>query len=208
MKPKAILVAGPQASGKTSAIKLLSQLYEVKAWEEPATIVFKRYKIRGAIESKSLQEKIWETDIHQLENLDEEKINLLDNNFVNFAFYLYHHGITLESLRKIEIYLKRLKKIDLTILFLDTSPKTSFERKREIYMKRGYNKREMEKAKKLIYGVYPFINSLAYGVAKSLRVPLYRIENETSLEEFKQKVRKGFEWLVSSKGWEVKKKVV
>ena len=74
MKPRAILVAGPQASGKTSAIKLLSQLYEVKAWEEPATIVFKRYKIRGAIESKSLQEKIWETDIHQLENLDKKKI--------------------------------------------------------------------------------------------------------------------------------------
>ena len=208
MKPKAILVAGPQASGKSLAIKWLSQLYDVKAWEEPATFVFKKYKVRGAINSKNFQRKIWEIDIQQLTNLDEEKINLLDNNFVNFAFYWYHNGITPQSLRRIEIYLDRLENIDLAILFLDTNPEISFERKKEMYRKRGYSEEEIESAKRIIYGVYPFIKTLVYGVAKGLEVPLYQIDNKDSLEEFKQNVIKGFECLVALKGWKVRKKAV
>jgi|GEM_PF-6293046 len=57
MKARAILVAGPQASGKSLAIKILSELYDVQAWEEPATIVFKKYKVKGAIDSKKFQKK-------------------------------------------------------------------------------------------------------------------------------------------------------
>jgi hypothetical protein len=49
---------------------------------------------------------------------------------------------------------------------------------------------------------------LIYGIAKGLGVPLYQIQNQNSLEEFKQNVIKGFENLVSLKGWNVSKKDV
>jgi hypothetical protein len=86
--------------------------------------------------------------MQQLNSLNEEKINLLDNNFVNFAFSLYHYGITSQNLKRMEIYLSRLKKVELAILFLDTKPEISFERKKEMYIKRGYTKEDMKVAKK------------------------------------------------------------
>lgn len=142
-----IIIAGPQASGKTTCKKVLHDLLtkeypkkNIISLEEAGQIVIKKHNASGGMFLQSKHEhEIINLDINRmkiiLENSGEENIYIDETNIFTLA-----HATTrgIEVAKKIFFdYLELLRRLEAKIIFLDTPPETSWKRRKKTYAKRS-----------------------------------------------------------------------
>lgn len=163
MKSHYIIIAGPQAAGKTTALKFLSQYYpNVCFFRESREIANSKYKIQGAvsitkkdeIQAISIDFKRMQAVLERLEN----KIYIDECNIFNLA-HASMHGILIKEYFK--DYCNLLERLNTRIFFLDIKPEISWQRREKQYRERikSFPPREqetmMQEYKKYIEAVYP-----------------------------------------------------
>jgi len=139
-KRKLIIIAGPQSSGKTTLFNFLKKnLKNTLFLEEvnPFTIVGPKH-LGGAFVDLALEKKIIEYDLKRLKKIiQEHKLqSIIEETGVFHLVYLkklVNKKIFNQYLKK---YLCLYKKFFPMIVFIDTKPKISWKRRRNIYLSR------------------------------------------------------------------------
>lgn len=139
---KLVIVAGPQASGKTTARNYLQKKHP--SWQfipdsNPKTVTGKKYF--GAINATSeLETRILESDLKNMRNVDNKsKIIITETGILHCVYaerFLYKKLAEVYFNR----YIKTYKKFDVYIIFINTVPEVSWIRKEKDYIKRIKNK--------------------------------------------------------------------
>lgn len=209
MKPIYICVAGPQSSGKSEAIKFLSQKFkDIRPHQEiNPFIIASSSHLGGVFAGKNLERKIIKADLKRLFWLSKTKrevIHLVETG-------LFHLVYAQEKLGQEEFkefkkeYQNLLKKLKTGVFFTDTKPQISWARRRGYYLKRtiaeikkqgliGVEAKRLRdkmirKYKERIFALYP----LWLEMFESLPYPKVKIPNNgRSLESFRKKVIDGF----------------
>lgn len=166
---KYILVAGPQASGKTTLIRELSREHpDAKVYEEIGAEVLREKGLKGgAFVSEEVEKEILERGFLRLKEISEsEGIHIDETGIFNIAHArgLGYRDLADEYLNR---YLDIMKRIPCEIRFLDIEPEVSWERRSGEYKKRGFSEEDLIKAKEKIEKAHKEFNWL-YEKLKSL----------------------------------------
>lgn len=208
-----ICLAGPQSSGKTKALKILSKKFKnIRPHSEINPFVMTNNNhLGGVFVDGSLERKIIKADIKRLAWLTQARkreIHLVETG-------LFHLVYAQEKLKDEELeefknqYQNSLKRFNVGTLFIDTKPQISWARRRGYYLKRTraeikrrrlngveakkFREKMMKKYKNRIFALYPLwlktYSSLPYSKVKISN-------NSKSLPAFEKKVVDGFLRLV------------
>jgi len=145
-----IIIAGPQSSGKTTVLKHLRRLH--KNWEfideiNPTSIT--GIKNFGAINTtEELEKKIIETDINKIKSINRNFNTAVIETGIFHCVYASHFFSEKIALQYFNMYLKAHEGLKPYVIFIDTKPQVSWERRKGRYLKRIREKRIREKKKK------------------------------------------------------------
>ncbi len=201
-----ILIAGPQSSGKTTLFNHLKNFYYQAIFQpEINPYTFSANHSGGAFTSGELQKQISLATIHQFKKLViKSKTTLIfwETGFMNLA-YIKKDLPTNDYFYFKNLYLKLLKTAEVKLLFIETQPRVSWQRRKDTYFKRvkqylkdnqiidevkqeEITKIRMSKYKNNIWLMYPLFKE----TIKVLNLPTYFLKNNTnSLEKFLEKSR-------------------
>lgn len=167
-RTKLIVIAGPSSSGKSTLFNLVGKKYpSVHLLHEtnPYTLVGNRH-LGGAFVDHSLEIKITEASIKRLKSIfKQNKLIVIESDIFHLSYVKKMcDKKTLNRYRKqfYELY----NKLHATIVFIDTKPHISFQRRRPIYLKRVAHKdpktqREMMNTyRSNIFTMYPLLKEL------------------------------------------------
>jgi len=178
-KTKLITIAGPQSSGKTTIFNLLKENYPQALFlPEINPFTFKKDHLGAAYVTKKFEKQIVEADINQIKNLKHSLYNnRLKNNkksrprtviVETGIFHLVYLDETIVGKKTAEKFLSKyllaLQRFKPLILFIDTKPHVSWQRRKNHYIKRlkktkstsGKEKKKfLERHKAKIYRLYP-----------------------------------------------------
>ncbi len=162
-----ITIAGPQSSGKTTAINFLRKKHD--SWYfvdpiDPYTVASKNHR-GGIYADKNLQINMMEIELIKIRNL-EKKYNpvfVIESGIFRlvYANYYYNKKLAVEYQPR---YMRLYNELNPYVIFINTPPEVSFVRRKERYVERimrsGINdnvkfQKELEKYKKTIYKLYP-----------------------------------------------------
>ncbi len=177
-----ILIAGPQAAGKSTAIARLNEYYRsisalfgrkstppLFPLQESRQIVVHTHMLLGAIFMKLEHEcQVVDCDWNRMDKLVKEKagkaIYLDECNIFTLA-HARAHGIT--GLKdKWSGYTRRLEALQAKVIFLDIPPEISWERRkakyeeRLIYFPRSQHKRILASYKHYLMKVHPLLHEV------------------------------------------------
>ena len=149
-----IIIAGPQAAGKTTVVSQIcsdfSGLYSVCnssvrkippifPLQESRQIVVHKNVLLGAIfMTREQEEEVVECDLARMDlisNRSRDRLVYLDEcNIFTIAHAMAHGIVDVES--HWQEYILRLKRLNAKIIFLDVDPEISWERRRRKYQQR------------------------------------------------------------------------
>jgi thymidylate kinase len=156
-----VVISGPQAAGKSSAIKtlqeLLGNIYPCfpgskdivpLVLQEARQIIVHKYHAMGAIFLTEEQEReIIKIDFYRmkkiLSELDERLLYFDECNIFTLA-HAKAHGVELPD-GILSDYIEHLSKLKAAVIFLDISPDLSWERRKDSYCFRLYRFPEGER---------------------------------------------------------------
>jgi len=183
-----LIIAGPQAAGKTTAIRLIREQgknpvfdedMEFCFFKEGRAIINSKYSLKGAVSITRLDE------IEAIE-LDLRRMSQLQEGIENRCYFDESNIFTLShaSMRHIPIrsyfddYCSLLEKLNTGIIFLDITPEISWGRRKRRYIKRVENlpSREQEK---MLAGYKNYISSVynrLLNLYEMIRFPKIRID--------------------------------
>ncbi len=166
--PKLVIVSGPQSSGKTTLMNHIKANH--KDWffvDEINPAFITGNKDHGAFHTgPELEKKIIEKSLNIINNLDMKKnVTFLETGIfaIVFARYLMDEKTADEFYRQ---FLKAFEGLELYVIFINTVPQVSWERRKEKYLKRIKNNGEVDKDlidkhlnryKKIITELYPLM---------------------------------------------------
>jgi len=134
---KIIVIAGPQASGKTTVWRFLSDKYGGRAgfYEEmnPYVLFPEKARLGSVVVDAEMEKKIHEADVARIgEVLKEGMVGVIETLMFHAVYYeeflgkeFYHQGM--------RDYEKALREVEVGVLFIDTTPEVSFARRRGEY---------------------------------------------------------------------------
>jgi thymidylate kinase len=187
-KMQYLIIAGPQASGKTTTKNYLEKRCKdcnnnnVIFLQETRSIINRKYNPFGALTiTRDLEYKIIEEDLKRLKDIEETEKNkeiiYVDETSI---FSLAHSGLhNIETKPYFNEYLDVLKKLNPKILFLDVKPEISWLRRKSRYEKRVENMHEDEK-KEAMNGFRTYLNYVYPELIKmfwQIDLPKVRITN-------------------------------
>lgn len=193
-KPVYILVAGPQASGKTAALRLISENFpNVKIHNESgAEVIKERGLLGGAFVSEEAEREIMEREVHKLHAISlSPGVHVDETGIFSIAHArsLGYKSLAKEFLPKFK---EALKKLDFRLLFLNTDPEISFARREKYYRKRGLSEDQLIACRVKIEKTYDEFLRLY----ESLACEKVKAENDfTDLFEFEHVILKKFNQL-------------
>ena len=129
---KVVVIAGPQASGKTTAWRFLSDKCGGRAgfYEEmnPYVLFPERAKLGNLAVDEEMERKIHEADVARVsEVLKEGMVGVIETLMFHAVYYeeflgeeFYHQGM--------RDYEEALRGVEVGVLFIDTTPEVSFAR--------------------------------------------------------------------------------
>ena len=151
-----IVVAGPQASGKSTLKKYLGEslknkykYFEVVVFDEIRKLSQSKYNLMGALTvKKSFEYAIIEEDMERLKDFEErrnEGIIFIDET----SIFTLAHAITqkMDIDKYFRFYEQRLKNLNSKIIFLDVVPSVSWSRRKQEYEGRLKSLSEKERIK-------------------------------------------------------------
>jgi len=163
---KFLIIAGPQSSGKTTVFNLLKKKYPKLSFVEEInqySLVNKKH-MGGAFVNREIEIAITSENIRTTKKIDRTKKVVIMETDIFHVVYLEKSAGRKTAEEFFPRYLKAHKGLNPTIIFIDTKPRTSFQRRRKIYLKRikdagiidlKTKKQMLEKHKKNIYDLYP-----------------------------------------------------
>jgi thymidylate kinase len=186
-KPLYILIAGPQASGKSTAVRLLGEILpgSVIHNECGAFVLSSMRDSGGAFVTEEMERKILECEFAKLCGV-AEGIHVDETGVFSLAHArgLGFGEMADEFLPRI---LDELEKFDVRIVFIDTDPDVSWDRRKHVYIDRGFLDDEMQEARAKIDRTYGELKKLY----EELSFEKVLIENNSSdLGAFRGKIEK------------------
>jgi len=146
-KPLYILIAGPQASGKSTAVRFLGEILPkaVVHNECGAFVLSSMRGSGGAFVTEDMERKILECELGKLRGIvDGVHVDETGIFSVAHARALGFSELAEEFLPRI---LDELGRFDVRVIFVDTDSAISWERRKHVYIDRGFSSDEMEKAR-------------------------------------------------------------
>lgn len=163
-----ITIAGPQSSGKTTALEFLKKKYPKWYFVEdinPYNVAGENHP-GGAYTSEELEIKISEIVLVKIKKLlGEISINSATEMGIFHSVYMKFFGRKHLYDHYYDKYLELYNSLNSHIIFIDTEPKVSFARRRDKYIQRiekmGItDEKEMvsrlKKYESIIYKLYPY----------------------------------------------------
>lgn len=221
MPRKFIVIAGPQAAGKSSVKGHIAGIYNqyhasynkysrgyglsaVVPLEEARSIVIHKHQIKGAISMSYLDElEVIHTDMGRMLTImrdDDDRIFLDECNVFTLA-HANAHGIDItEGFYK--QYCDMLQRLNTGMIFLDVPPDVSWERRKSRYEERHWKMPFHEKAKVMkahrdyMDDLYPRLCEMY----ESLDFPKAKIDANAPLDSVKKEVEETFRKLVAEAG--------
>ena len=171
MKFSYMVIAGPQAAGKTTIITFIKKdNRNIFPLREARDIVNSKYKFKGAISMTTSDEiEAIELDIDRMKSIEDRLKNDPSSIYLDECnlFTLAHASMRGISTGKHLInYCQRLTRLNPLIIFLDSAPKNSWIRRKNAYNARlnELSPHDKEKAlyeyKRYMDGVYPRLKAL------------------------------------------------
>lgn len=204
-KPIYIVIAGPQSSGKSTAIEAIREKFpEAKVYKEinPFTVSKKGERHKGgAFVTPRLQKRIQEANLARLKTISRKRkgIYLEETGVLGLAHAKMRLGekAVNDYLGK---YKKVLGKLNAAILFIDTRPEVSWKRRKDYYaekakeIKSGEKRKEvLQRYKDYLYKIYPEFHR----ILGRLNVPVKIYKNgDSPVEKFKKEILREFSSLL------------
>jgi len=149
---KLVLVAGPQAAGKSTVIANLreghqkalqffpqAKLPSLVTLQETRQIIVHKYMLSGAIfMTRGHEAEIVLTDLHRMDTIlehDDDNTIYVDECNVFTIAHAMAHGIS-DVEQYWEEYLRRLARLDAEVIFLNVPPAISWQRRQKHYEQR------------------------------------------------------------------------
>ena len=165
-KTKLITIAGPQSSGKTDTLEIISKYFPkfpIYFEVNPYSVVSKNH-LGAAFTDSSLTKKIADIDIKNIRKIPRDnKIHILETGILHLC-YLEHICSNYCAEKYLKKYILAQKNFHSIIIFIDTKPEISWKRRKPIYLKRikdniinGLHEKKitLNKYRKIIYDLYP-----------------------------------------------------
>lgn len=147
-----IIIAGPQAAGKSTVIEKLAEHYQGLAnlllhkhppllfcMQESRQVIVHKYMLLGGIfMSQEHEEEVIECDLarmDRIQELNQQQIYYVDEcNIFTLAHAAAHGILNVESYWN--FYLRRLEQLQAKVVFLTVTPEISWARRKPSYEKR------------------------------------------------------------------------
>ena len=194
-----IIIAGPQASGKSTAKKHIEKTFKnVIVLEEAAEILLRQKGISGgAFVDVDFERDLLDFDLKKMRKCLEGRnvIYVDETNIFSSAHAKIRDPEVGEEL--FSGYVQMLNRFNTGIIFTHVNPEASLKRKETVYMKRYQSlddfRHKMELSRKYILQIYPHL----IDVFKRLDFPKEMVEGGVSLQEFEKNVEIAFQKVCS-----------
>ncbi len=199
-KTQYVIIAGPQAAGKSTLLQSLSREHpKTRALEETRHIIKKKYNLLGAISmTRELEFEVIDEDLKRMCELEsvmrEEQIDLcLDECNVLTLAHAMTHGISTQ--KPLKEYSLLLKQLGASVIFLDVAPEISWQRRHEKYAQRlRETSEESDYEKEKMMGEYQTYMNRVYPLListfRKLNVPKVRFDASLPQREVLADVRR------------------
>lgn len=145
-KPRLIVIGGPQSSGKTTFFNVLAEhVSSAAALSEvtPYTISHKKH-LGGAFNTAEIELKILETDLlNTSEAIKTHETILVETGIFHCVYAERWCGKEVAE-QFWQKYLTLYASCDVQVLYIDSSPETSWQRRAPVYQKRVATLSELE----------------------------------------------------------------
>lgn len=169
---KLFIIAGHQAAGKTTAKIILEEALrdnfkkypstKIQSWDEAGAMIIKKHQGGGGQFISTQQEKeIIEFDLARLKKLiinTQENLIIIDETNIFSLAHANARGLNWEK-KYLENYLKYLQSLETTIIFLESLPETSWQRRQRKYQERCLGMDE-EQATEAMQSYRTYLNNL------------------------------------------------
>ncbi len=201
---KLLIIAGPQSSGKTTIFELLQKKYPRFTYvpEVNQFGILSKKHMGSAYVTRDVELMITKEDIKVTKRIPRNGNSVVMETGVFHIAYLEKFAGRKTADEYYPRYISAHQRLNPTILFIDTKPKTSFKRRKHIYLKRIRDakitdpevKRHMlQKYKKNIYDLYPYwIKYYKKFPFKKIMIKNSRRDYDSFIEEVLEKTRKYF----------------
>ncbi len=195
-----LIIAGPQAAGKSTVVNYLSSQLDTMAPLFPSNrgpLIFRLQESRQIIVHKNLplgaifmtpedEEEVVHCDLQRMDRIlkrnDKDLLYLDECNIFTLAHARAHGIIAIE--RYWDTYMERLKQLRASVIFINIHPDISWERRQRVYEKRlvyfpdDQHSEIMERYHLYLAEVHP----LLMGIYKGLPLPKAMIDGRSSEE--------------------------
>lgn len=134
---KLIVLAGPQSSGKTTALNLLKEKYpNLTFLPEINPFTFQKNHLGGAFADTDMQKRITNTDLERTAGfVAKDGTYVVETGIFSLVYFERVFGAK-KAEKQLKKYLTLYKKLNPTIIFIDTKPKFSWQRRKPYYLGR------------------------------------------------------------------------
>src|SRR3989339_284567 len=141
-----IVIAGPQSSGKTTAWQYLKDKYDHLAdfhSEINQYTLFKNTQLGSIAVTAEMQIKIHQADLSRIKSIMADKVQVVETCLFHLVYYALIIGPDFYQ-QAWQGDQQAPSRFDLKIIFIDTTPKISFSRRRENYQQRITNEIKLQ----------------------------------------------------------------
>ncbi len=195
-----VVVAGPQASGKSVAQKHIARTFEnTIVLREAGQILLEKEQERGNTLGGALVDSEFEKRVLQLDMARMKNIRDTPSSYIyvdeSSIFAVAHAKVKNPDLAEILFlkYTQALDSLNTGIVFTHVTPEVSWERRQRVYEKRYEGTSDfaarMKRSKEYIFRLYPHLVALY----KTLPYPKQQVEGAIPFQEFNKCVETAFE---------------
>lgn len=195
-KPILFIIAGPQSSGKTTILKYLKKKFPYFLFinETNQYSLLNKNHLGGAFVTREIEEQIVKADIKKVEEIDRSLKHIVIETGIMHCAYLEVFMSKTDARSYFHKYIQAHKGLHPILIFIDTKPQVSWNRRRRTYIERiiqagvidSFKKKEMlAKYKRNIENLYP----LWIKYYKKIPFEKYMIKNSNKTwEKFEREI--------------------
>jgi len=195
-----VIVAGPQASGKSVAQRHIAMTFKnTIVLREAGQILLEREQERGnalggALVDSEFEKRVLQLDLARMQNIRDTPSRYIFIDESN-VFAVAHAKVKNPDLAEILFlkYTQALDSFNTGIVFTHVTPQVSWERRQRVYEKRYEDALDlsarMKRSKEYIFQLYPHLVALY----ETLPYPKQQVEGAIQFQEFKKCVETAFE---------------
>ena len=137
-KPILFIIAGPQSSGKTTILQHLKKKFPLFLFinETNQYSLLNKNHLGGAFVTREIEEQIVKADIKKVEEIDRSLNHIVIETGIMHCAYLEVFMSKKDARSYFHKYIQAHKGLHPILIFIDTKPQVSWNRRRRIYIER------------------------------------------------------------------------